>query len=638
MLEHIFTPLCLGPLQLKNRLAVSAMVTGYANEDGTVTEQYIAYHERKARGGWGLVITEDYPISPEAGAFKRLPALYSPHQLESHRELTRRIHAAGGCIVAQLYHGGRAVRSAVSGVPPVTSSAVPELDAEPVHPLTEEEIRQIVTAFGESAARAREAGYDGVEIHGAHGYLIGQFLSPWYNRRTDGYGGSLENRMRLALEVAREVRRRVGPDFPLLYRLSVQEYVEGGITREETVRTAQALEAAGVTAIHCSQGNLATRENIIPPYYIDPASYRENAACVKRAVKIPVLAAGRINDVTEADQLLAQGVADIAVMARASLADPDLPIKAREGRLDEITPCIGCLQGCIEQNGKGGCVRCLVNPANGLEGEHLPETTAHPRTILVAGGGIAGCEAAITAAAAGHRVTVCEKSNELGGQWRLAARPRGKSGFTGFLRWQKARLEALGVPVLYNTPLSRELLDRLQPDVLILATGSNQVRLPVPGMEDALTADEVLSGRTLPGSGVLVVGGGQTGAETAEYLADRGYQVSLVELAGEIVAEGFGVTKDFLLRNLRDGRVQVYTGARVTGRTGQTVTVETENGPLALSPIDWVVMAAGRRPDTSGDEVAAGWNGTVLRVGDAAGIKNGYRNIRQGYEAVITLA
>ena len=355
-------------------------------------------------------------------------------QIESHRKLTERVHAAGGKIAAQIYHAGRETSSAVTGVQPVAPSAVREPSMpETPRELTIPEIHTLVEQFGDCAKRAKAAGFDAVEVHGAHGYLAGAFASPLSNKRSDEYGGTIRNRARFGMEIIRNIKEKCGKDYPVLYRISSVEYVPGGLDIEESKVIARLMEEAGADCIHCSQGVYASTHTIIPPSVFLRAGYVEHAAEMKKAVQIPVIAVGRINDVEIAESVLQSKKADLATMARASLADPELPNKVLKGRGDEVIRCIGCLQGCIGENGKGNGIRCLVNPLTGMEDEYDLTPAEKAKQVLVIGGGIAGCEATISAALKGHKVTLIEKNDRLGGQWIPASVPIGKSEFTSFL-------------------------------------------------------------------------------------------------------------------------------------------------------------------------------------------------------------
>ena len=580
----VFEPFKLGNLELKNRMVVSAMVTNYCSPDGRATEKFIAYHEHKARGGWGLIITEDYAVTPTAGGFVRLPGLWEDGQIESHRELTERVHRAGGKIAAQIYHAGRETSSAVTGVQPVAPSPVKEPSMpETPRELTVEEIHELVEQFGDCARRAREAGFDAVEVHGAHGYLVGAFASPFSNKRSDEYGGTIRNRARFAMEIIRNIKKKCGEDYPVLYRMSAVEYVPGGLEIEES----------------------------------------------------KVIAVGRINDVEIAESVLESGKADLVTMARASLADPDMPNKVKEGRADEVIRCIGCLQGCAGENGKGNCVRCLVNPLTGMEDEYDLSPVQSPKQVLVIGGGVSGCEAAIAAAMKGHKVTLIEKTGRLGGQWIPASVPIGKSEFTSFIYWQKKMLEKLHVQVLLNTEADKELIRLYEPDTLILATGSRPFIPPVKGTDqDFVTnAHDILLGKREAGDHVVVVGGGLVGAETADMLGGQCSQVSIIEMLPQIMKDGEPSPAKYMKERFRANGVKIYTSTKLTEVGDHCVIAEREGESFTIENVDTVIIAVGVRSDRSLLDHVEDLSCKIMKVGDANGVKNGYLGIREGFEA-----
>lgn len=632
----VFEPIRIGNLELKNRMVVSAMVTNYCTPDGMATDKFIAYHEHKAKGGWGLIITEDYAINPTAGGFKRLPGLWDDAQIESHRRLTDRIHAAGGRIAAQIYHAGRETTSAVTGEQPVAPSALAEPSVKEVpRELTTLEIHTLVEQFGDCARRAKAAGFDAVEVHGAHGYLIGAFASPFSNKRTDEYGGTIRNRARFGMEVIRNIKEKCGEDYPVLYRISAVEYVPGGLEIAESKVIAQCMEEAGADCIHCSQGVYASSHAITPPSVFPRAGYVENAAEMKRAVYIPVIAVGRINDIDIAEDVLQSGKADLVTMARASLADPELPVKVQEGRGDEVIRCIGCLQGCIGENGKGNCVRCLVNPLTGMEDEYDMTPADKPQRVLVIGGGVSGCEAAISAALKGHKVTLIERSDRLGGQWIPASVPIGKGEFTSFILWQRAMLERLQVQVLLNTMADEELIRLYAPDALILATGSRPFIPPIKGTDrDFVTnAHEVLLGRRAVGENVVVIGGGLVGAETADMLAHQCAQVTIIEMLPQIMKDGEPIPTRYMKERFRENHVAIYTGTRLMEIGDHCVIADKDGQEVVINNVDTVIVAVGVRADTTLTDRADEFPCKVIKVGDANRVKNGYLGIREGFEA-----
>ena len=644
MMRKVFEPIQVGALTLKNRLVVSAMLTNLAAADGSATESYIAYHEAKARGGWGLIITEDYPIAPNAGTSKTLPMIYNDTLAASHAKLAERVHAAGGKIFIQLYHAGRETTSAVTGEQPVAPSAIkdptmPEIPRE----LSKSEIAEIIEQFATNAYYVKKAGFDGVEIHGASGYLVGEFLSPFSNKRSDEYGGTTRGRAKFAIDLVKAIREKVGPDFPISFRLCTAEYVDGGLTIEETKVIARLLEEAGVDLLHCTQGVYASRPVITPPYIIPRASFVDNAAEIKKVVSIPVVAVGGINDIDLADEILISGKADMVTMARASLADPELPNKAQAGEYDRILHCIGCVQGCQGENSKGNHVRCLVNPCTAMETEYDLSPAVQQKTVWVIGGGVSGCAAAIAAARKGHRVTLCERNNKLGGQWNLAAVPLGKGGFTSLVRWQAQELVRLGVTVLLNKEVSAEEIRTAEPDVVLVASGSQPLVPPVDGLKDRLsngivvTAQDVLIGKTSAKGRIAVIGGGLVGAETAEWLAAEGNVVTLVEMQSEIVKDGVGNPKMLLIKSLHDHGVTVMTDTKVLAVDGTGMTVEHDGLELSLNDLDVIILAAGVRPYHPLAEALADYPGEVRCIGDAAQAKNGYRNIQEAFETGLAL-
>ncbi|MBN2397677.1 MAG: NADH:flavin oxidoreductase, partial [Deltaproteobacteria bacterium] len=366
MLETVFSPIRVGSIEIPNRLVVPAMVMSYCNADGTATERYLAYHEAKARGGWGVIITENYAVVPEGRGFPNIPGLWDDSQIQGHAELTRRVHDAGGIIFAQIYHCGRQTTRRVIGSQPVAPSPIPcpSIGKMP-RELTLHEIRAIVEAFGDCALRAQRAGFDGIEVHGAHGYLIAQFMSLHANKRTDGYGGPLTNRLRFPLEVLVDIRSKVGSNFPVIFRISGDELVPGGRAIEETKTIVQTLERAGIDAVHVSVGTYGSGYAITPPAAVAHGWITGYAREVKRVVSIPVITVGRITDPHLAETIVAGGTADLVAMGRASLADPDLPNKAAAGRFGEINHCIGCMQGCAEMISRYQPATCLVNPTLG---------------------------------------------------------------------------------------------------------------------------------------------------------------------------------------------------------------------------------------------------------------------------------
>ncbi len=441
----------IGKLELKNRFVVSPMVTVFCDQDGMATEQFITYHETKAKGGWGLIIVEDYAVDPRGRGFWT-PGLWKDEQIKSHKQLVDRVHKAGAKIFAQIYHSGRQTASALIGTTPWSASPIPcPVGCEVPHEMTIEEIEQTVSQFGDTALRAKKAGFDGVEVHGAHGYLISQFMSKYSNRRVDRYGGALENRLRFPIEILKDIRKKVGKDFIVDFRISADEYVDGGRTIEESKAAMKRLAAEGVDLFHVSAGVYGSAWAIIPPYNIPNGWIVNLAEEAKKVVDVPVITVGRINDPLIAETIVESGKADLVAMGRASLADPALPNKFAAGDYKDIRQCIGCQQGCLQLLFSNKSIRCLVNPELGFEYLHDLKKADASRRVTVVGGGPGGLEAARAAALAGHKVTLYDNTNRLGGQFVYAAMPPAKGDMTAYVVWAKRQLKKLGVEVKLNT-------------------------------------------------------------------------------------------------------------------------------------------------------------------------------------------
>lgn len=640
MLNHVFSPISIGNMVVKNRLVVPPMVSNYANEDGTCTEQFISYHEEKAKGGWGLIIVEDYKINPEAGGFVKLPGLWDDSQIESHQQLTERVHQHGAKIAAQIYHAGRETCAEITGVQPVAPSAIPDpvVNAMP-RELSVEEIQQLVEQFGDTALRAKKAGFDAVEIHGAHGYLVNQFMSPFSNKRIDQYGGTILNRARFALEIIANIRSKVGSDFPLIYRMSVNEFVEGGLTTEDSKVISMLLENAGIDLIHASNGVYASTETIIPPTAVGHAWSANISEELKKVVSIPVIAVGRINDPLIAESVLRSKQADMISMGRGSLADPHLPNKAQAGQFDDIIRCIGCLQGCIQRNAQQLPIKCLVNPMTGHESERQITPASREKKVFIIGGGIAGMEAAIVAAQRGHKVEIFEKNSRLGGQWVLAAIPPTKEELGSFTVWQVNQLNKLGVIVHLNTEFTLDMIRDSQPDSVIIATGASPFVPNIPGkdLNHVLTANDILQGSAQAGKRVVVIGGGLVGSETAAHLANHGHDVSIIEMNSDIFVGTPSATKQYLMKDLQHHNVAILTNTQVKEIHNDAVVVENDGQLQTLAAIDNVVMAIGSRPVSFSVEDLEQHVSEIVTIGDAQKVRKAMEAVEEGYLAGLSL-
>jgi 2,4-dienoyl-CoA reductase-like NADH-dependent reductase (Old Yellow Enzyme family)/thioredoxin reductase len=639
MFTNLFSEKKINQCVIPNRLAVTAMVTNLCNADGTTTDRYIAYHEAKAKGGWGLIITEDYAVNEHAMGYQYIGGLWNDKQIESHKRLTDAVHKYDSKIFAQIYHAGRQSSSVVNGgIQPVAPSAIPcpwcrEMPRE----LTIQEIEKIVEEFGDCALRVRKSGFDGTEIHGAHGYLIAQFMSPYANKRADKYGGCLDNRLRFVKEVYENIRSKVGKDFPVTIRFSADEAIQGGRDISEARVLAKLFAEWGIDALHISTGVYGSHnKGIVSPMYVPHAWTVDYAAEIKKIVTIPVFTVNRINDPRIAEEILEMGKADFIGMGRGSLADPDLPNKAKRGDLTSIRYCIGCLQ-CIGSLFLGGPLVCLVNPSLGREWEidYTPASTS--KSVLIIGGGPGGLEAARPAAIKGHRVSLYEKRGYLGGQFVSAAYPPCKGELATYIAWLRNELDKLGVKIHLNTEVIKELVQKEKPDAVIVATGGIPVKPPIKGIDKphVVFAEDALLGKAVTGNNIVIAGGGEVGGETAAHLAMQERQVTIVEMLPRILMELDTVNGFNLMKILNEYEVKQYTGTKVIEIMDDGVVVENSTGQFTI-PADTVVLALGYKPDDKLVKELKGFDNVTV-IGGAVKTANALQATREGFDSGIGL-
>lgn len=605
--EHLLSPIKIKVMELRNRIVMSAISTNYASTEGFVTQRLVDYLEERAAGGVGLIIIECGSILyPEGRINLNQLGLYDDKLIPGLMKLIDIIHRHGAKVAFQLHHGGKRAARNVTGMQPVSSSSIPIKGRKPdwsegemPRALNLNETEGIVRAFGDAAVRVKQAGADAVEIHGAHGFLILEFLSPYSNLRTDKYGGDIQDRARFACEIVQEVRRRGGDDFPILFRISADEHVRGGLTLGDAKIIVQMLEKAGVDAFNVASGNHDSPEATIPPAVFRPGFRVHLAEGIKQVVTVPVVVGGRINSPDLAEEIVRSGKADLVAIARGLLADPEFPNKVAQRRTDEIRKCIACNQGCIDRyrmfDSEGNSLMtCALNPTVGHERDFSIKRAEIAKRVLVVGGGAAGMEAALVAALRGHEVILFEREDTLGGQLRLATILPDSREMNNIVCYFASQFERLGVQIILGREASPKIIEKAEPQVVILATGATPV---IPAIEGAngnnvFTAWEVLKGQQV-GRRLIVAGGGIIGCGTAEFLADKGNQVTIVEKMSDIAQDLGPIRRSLLRQRLAEYHVEIQTNAEIERIADNNVIISGGKEVAA----DTVILALGKRSD-----------------------------------------
>lgn len=638
----LLSPIKIGTMEVRNRFVVPPMGTNFANPDGSVSKQLIDYLAARSKGGYGLIIVEVTAIDPLGKAIPWQPGIWDDKFVPGWKELVDEVHKYGAKIVVQLHHAGRQTTHEVIGSQPVAPSPIPcPVDREIPRELTTEEVYDLIEKFGDAAVRARDAGFDGVEVHGAHGYLIAQFMSAYSNKRIDEFGGDLTSRMKFPVDIVKNIRAKVGNGYPIIFRFSGDERVPGGRTIDESRVVAEKMEKAGVNALHVSTGVYGSIPWLIAPSAVPPAYNVYAAEEIKKVVKIPVIAVGRINDPNLAEDILEGGKADLVSLGRESIADPELPNKTAAGMINEISPCIGCMQACVGYlfDPKYLKISCLVNPFTGREGELKIEKAAAPKKVVVVGGGPGGLEAAWVAAKKGHKVTVYEKEEVLGGQYRIGAIPPTKQDILKALRYYITMGKKYGVEYKMGVEATEELILEENPDAVILATGGVPLMPNIKGIDNPkfVKAIDVLEGKKEVGMNVLVVGGGMVGVETADFLGEHLHKVTIVEMLPEIAKDEQDAVKYFLLKRLNEYGVKAITGATVKEFIDDGVVCEKDGKEEKIAGFDTVILAMGAKAYNPLEEKIKGKVPELYVIGDAVKARKAVEAIEEGARAAVKI-
>ncbi len=614
---NLFQPIQIGRMMLKNRIVMPPMSTNLADPryPGLVSEKHKSYYGERARGGTAFIIIESTGVSPLASSRKFGLSLGADGPIAGFKELVELIHECGAKCAIQLGHGGRIgpLKVDFSGNPdPSTLKVDQYFAASPLpHPMTgliaqefsQGQLEDIAGYFVQAAKRAKKAGFDAIELHGAHGYLLSEFLSPYTNKRKDRYGGDIEARSRFPLEVVRKVKEAVGDEIVLSYRMSVVEFVEGGLDMNHSRYFVKKLEEEGIQLIHVSAGltgTLSGLNRIVAPMSHPRGGLIQYAEQIKKEVNIPIIAVQRINTPELADQVIREGKADLVATGRALIADPHWPEKAREGRLDEIRRCIACNQGCMEKIVMENSLTCLHNPEVGYETMYRFEKKERKRKrILVIGGGLSGMEAAYVLAEKGHDVRLVEAGDELGGSARVASVLDEKKEFGGVVEYLENQLKKLNVDIRLKEEINIRDLGKGRFDELVVATGSTPI---VPKMnfqkkKVVRFAKDVLKNPEGIGKNVIVLGGGSVGIEVAEFLHRLGKDVTVIEMLDHLCEDLGPLNRVHAVERINGLSIKIMLKTKVLELNDQGIMISKDGAEGRLELPDTVIIAMGARPN-----------------------------------------
>lgn len=629
-------------------------IAGLVNPDGSPGPRAIDYYIERARGGVGLIITSLCKVENVLETFRVAFPTVSRHAIGPFSELSESVHSLGTKIFVQLTAGfGRVVSSSRLQGQPVSASPVPGYwnPNQTCRELKTEEVEQLVKAFGDAAEVLAAAGIDGVELHGHEGYLFDQFTTALWNRRTDKYGGDLEGRLTLPLEVLKEIKKRAGSDFVVQYRFGLKHYVKGlnsgalpgekfieaGRDIEEGLTMAKILEAAGFDSLHVDAGCYDSWYWAHPPVYQVPGFMVEMSTAAKKVVRIPVIAVGKLAHPDLANKIIAEGKADMVAIGTGLLAEPFWVKKVAEGNQERIRPCIGCYDGCMGRIVRGKPLSCAVNPATGRERSYRLERTERPRKVMVVGGGPAGMEAARVASVRGHRVVLCEKDRSLGGHLLEASIPDFKKDLARLLSWYEKELVNSNIDIKTGVHVDAEVIRKENAEITILATGSLSIIPNIPGVESerVFTATDLFRGNKRAVGKVLVLGGGLIGCEAALWLAQQGKEVTIVEMLNDLMISGIPVqhmNRLMLMDLLRFHKVEILRNTTILKVTEKGADLLEKGSDKRNFPADTIVVAVGLKPDRELYQTLKGQVTNLYTIGDSREALNIKNSVWDAYE------
>ncbi len=634
--KKLLEPITIKDMKLKNRISMAPMFTKYASESGEVTDKFIEYILRRAKSGVGLIILENTCINWKQGRIYGNPiAIHDDRFLPGLNELTKRVHRYGTKIIPEIHHVGRQVFSSnLEGRSPLAPSAVKsKVGGDMPKAMTEKEIEETIEDFAEAALRAKKADFDGVELHGAHGYLIQEFISPLTNKREDKWGGNFENRCRFAVEIIRRIRKKVGVDFPLFFRMSAEESSPGGLTLEEGIKYARVLEKEGVDCLDVTHGNYESLKHF--PMQGDPFDqlvYLSEA--VKKEVSIPVIAVGSLGFNPEiAENVVEEGKADLINFGRELLADPDLADKIINENYEDIKPCIRCNE-CTGSIDTGKYLACAVNPELGYEYQGKLEKTDNINRIVVVGAGPAGLQFSITASSLGHKVTLLEKNDYIGGLTKIASIPEYKNPeFSALLTYYTKIIKKQGVDLHLSTEADAGIIKEFNPDLVVLAVGSKAIKSPVPGAEKSeIAVEKMLDGAEDLGKDICIIGGSGVGLDAAMFLREKNKNVTVLEMKDEIAEELSPMLGTHLRELVAENNIEILTSHLVKKIKDNAVVVE-NNGVEKEIQCDDVLSAVGFKRLENSELVGEleSHGSKVISLGKGNGCGHIMEAVREGY-------
>lgn len=680
-MNKLFEEIYIGSLKLKNRIAMSAMDIGFTS-DGTLNDKFIEFYKVRAQGGVGLIVIGGCYPEIRGRVWKSIIALDNDKYIPDLKKFADIIHKYDVKIAAQLLHGGRSAAMIFTKKQPVSASNIPHafINVMP-HSLTVSEIQDTIQSYVDATIRIKKAGFDAVEIHGGMGYLINQFLSPAANKREDWYGGSVENRTNFARELVMAIKRTVGESFPIIFRLSGDDFIKGGLKINESIEIARILERAGVDTFNISPGWHESPTPILI-MSIPRAAYIFLAEAVKKNVNVPVIGSVRINDLAIAEEIINNGQADLVSLGRPFIADPHLPEKYRNKQYEDIRKCVACNQGCFDSLLNFRPVRCIYNAQAGMEKEYEIREATRKKEVMVIGGGPAGMEAARVAALRGHHVSLYEKRNRLGGQLWYAYIPYGRGEIRNIIEYLEIQIKKLDVKIMLRTEIDNAAIELEKPDAIIVAVGAEPVIPPIHGIErpGVFLACDILEGRVNIGQDVVIIGGGTIGCEVALHIAKIGAMppdvacfllknhvinkdeliehisrgpknVTVLEMKRKL-GSGFGKsTRWVILKEIKDAGIKGLTNVKVLEIRGceleKTVTskrgggknriIYEIDGKHAFIDADTIVIAAGYRPNNTLAKQLNDKYSEVYYIGDCRKVETALNAIHEGFKVGLTI-